>query len=68
MLVALADGPQGAEVLLTKRSMSVGTHQGQVSFPGGRVDDGESVLDAAVREAHEEVGLDSRRRRIRSPS
>jgi 8-oxo-dGTP pyrophosphatase MutT (NUDIX family) len=59
VLVALAEGPRGAEVLLTKRSMSVGTHQGQVSFPGGRVDDGESIVAAAIREAHEEVGLDS---------
>jgi 8-oxo-dGTP pyrophosphatase MutT (NUDIX family) len=57
VLVALADGRRGAEVLLTRRSMTVGTHQGQVSFPGGRVDDGESVLVAAIREAHEEVGL-----------
>ncbi len=59
VLVALSDGPQGAEVLLTKRSMSVGTHQGQISFPGGRVDDGETIVQAAVREAYEEVGLDS---------
>ena len=59
VLVALSDGPQGAEVLLTKRSMSVGTHQGQISFPGGRVDDGETIVQAAIREAYEEVGLDS---------
>jgi 8-oxo-dGTP pyrophosphatase MutT (NUDIX family) len=59
VLVALSDGPRGAEVLLTKRSMSVGTHQGQISFPGGRVDDGETMVQAAIREAHEEVGLDS---------
>ena len=59
VLVALSDGPQGAEVLLTKRSMSVGTHQGQISFPGGRVDDGETIVQAAIREAYEEVGLES---------
>lgn len=57
VLVALADGPDGAEVLLTRRSMAVGSHRGQVSFPGGRLDDGETPLAAALREAHEEVGL-----------
>jgi len=58
VLVAVADGEHGAEVLLTRRSMLVGSHKGQVSFPGGRIDEGERVVDAAVREAHEEVGLD----------
>ncbi len=58
VLVALIDGPTGAEVLLTRRSMEMRHHRGEVSFPGGRLDPGETPLDTALREAHEEVGLD----------
>jgi 8-oxo-dGTP pyrophosphatase MutT (NUDIX family) len=57
VLVLLADGPDGAEVLLTRRSMQLSTHRGEVSFPGGRVDPGETYEQAALREAFEEVGL-----------
>jgi 8-oxo-dGTP pyrophosphatase MutT (NUDIX family) len=46
-----------AAVLLTKRSMALPDHPGQVSLPGGAVDPGESIEDAALREAEEEVGL-----------
>ncbi|MCE9622273.1 MAG: CoA pyrophosphatase [Actinomycetia bacterium] len=59
VLIVLADGPNGAEVLLTRRSMSVSSHRGDVCFPGGRLDAGEDSLTAALREAHEEVGLAS---------
>jgi 8-oxo-dGTP pyrophosphatase MutT (NUDIX family) len=58
VLIALADGDQGPEVLLTKRSMELRHHRGEISFPGGRMDPGETPLDTALREAHEEVGLD----------
>ncbi|MCU0259886.1 MAG: CoA pyrophosphatase [Ilumatobacteraceae bacterium] len=58
VLVAIADGPAGAEVLLTKRSMALRHHRGEVSFPGGRMDPHESPVDTALREAWEEVGLD----------
>ena len=58
VLLVIVDGVDGAEVLLTRRSMSMRTHRGEVSFPGGRVDEGETPVQAAVREAHEEVGLD----------
>lgn len=57
VLVALADGPDGAEVLLTRRSESLSSHRGEISFPGGRVDADEDIVTAARREAHEEVGL-----------
>ena len=58
VLVALVDGPAGAEVLLTRRSQTLTSHRGEISFPGGRVDPGETFEAAALREAHEEVALD----------
>jgi 8-oxo-dGTP pyrophosphatase MutT (NUDIX family) len=60
VLVLLADGPDGAEVLLTRRSEALPSHRGEVSFPGGRIDAGESIEAAALREAEEEVALDPR--------
>ncbi|ADV67174.1 NUDIX hydrolase [Deinococcus maricopensis] len=45
-------------VLLTVRSSDLPTHRGQIAFPGGRLEEGESVVRAALREADEEVGLD----------
>jgi 8-oxo-dGTP pyrophosphatase MutT (NUDIX family) len=47
-------------VLLTLRSSRLTAHGGQVSFPGGRIEAGETPEAAAVREAAEEVGLDPR--------
>ncbi|MFM7126115.1 MAG: NUDIX hydrolase [Actinomycetota bacterium] len=57
VMVLLADGPQGAEVLLTRRSSAMTNHRGEISFPGGRADEGESIVDAARRETFEEVGI-----------
>ncbi len=53
----LAQGSSGAEILLTRRSQTLTNHRGEISFPGGRVDEGESIVDAAVRETWEEVGI-----------
>jgi len=58
VLVALFDRGQGAEVLLTRRAWHLSSHRGEVSFPGGRTDPGETPVEAALREAHEEVQLD----------
>jgi 8-oxo-dGTP pyrophosphatase MutT (NUDIX family) len=58
VLIVLAEGERGAEVLLTRRSMSLRNHRGEISFPGGRMDPGETPVETALREAHEEVGLD----------
>ena len=57
VLVVLADGPHGVEVLLTKRAPHLRNHAGEISFPGGRLEPGETPMQAAVREAHEEVAL-----------
>lgn len=46
------------DVLLTQRAQTLRSHPGQPAFPGGAVDDGESVEQAALREAAEETGLD----------
>jgi 8-oxo-dGTP pyrophosphatase MutT (NUDIX family) len=55
LLIYPADGRP--VILLTKRSSALPNHAGQVSLPGGAIDPGESLEDAALREAHEEVGL-----------
>lgn len=58
----LEAGAAGPSVLLTERAAHLGSHPGQVSFPGGRVDPGDAdETAAAVREAHEEVALDPAR-------
>lgn len=45
-------------LILTVRRDDMRTHAGQVAFPGGRIDPGESAIEAALREAHEELLLD----------
>jgi len=45
------------ELLLTERNHHMRSHPGQVSFPGGSLDEGETPVEAALREAHEEIGL-----------
>ena len=58
VLVGIVTGPAPG-VLLTKRAAGLRNHSGQVSFPGGRIDSGDSgPVAAALREAEEEVGLD----------
>jgi len=57
VLVAITDRPEPG-VLLTVRRDDMRTHAGQIAFPGGRLDAGESAVDAALREAQEEVLLD----------
>ena len=58
VLVALFEEAGEARVLLTVRSSRLRSHQGEVAFPGGKLDPGETVDDGARREADEEVGLD----------
>lgn len=62
VLVPLFEKDAAIHVLLTRRRADLRRHAGQISFPGGRVEPGDaSTLDAALREAEEEVGLDPRR-------
>jgi 8-oxo-dGTP pyrophosphatase MutT (NUDIX family) len=57
VLIGLIDRPEGTTVLLTERATHLRSHSGQVAFPGGKIDPGEDALEAALREAEEEVGL-----------
>ncbi len=59
VLIPIVQRPEGATVLLTRRSDNMRSHTGQVAFPGGRFDPGEGPVEAALREAWEEVGLES---------
>ena len=59
VLVGLVPRDNGLRVLLTRRTDSLRHHAGQVSFPGGRIEaDDRDVTAAALREAHEEIGLE----------
>lgn len=59
VLVPVIARPEGASVLLTRRADHLASHAGQIAFPGGRLEAGETAVDAALREAFEEVALDS---------
>ncbi|MCR9174596.1 MAG: CoA pyrophosphatase [Alphaproteobacteria bacterium] len=59
VLVPIVAREDGLSLLLTKRSETLSVHKGQVSFPGGRVEDQDlNVVDTALRETEEEIGLD----------
>jgi 8-oxo-dGTP pyrophosphatase MutT (NUDIX family) len=60
VLVPIIDRPGGLTVLLTLRASDLRAHSGQVAFPGGKVDTGETPHAAALREAQEEIGLEAR--------
>lgn len=59
VLCALFEEDGQAHVVLTRRSSELRSHTHQVAFPGGRIDEGEAPLQAALREAWEEVRLDT---------
>lgn len=58
VLIVLHDAPGGPEALFTKRAQHLRNHRGEISFPGGRMEPGETPAEAALREAWEEVALD----------
>jgi len=51
------DPAERLHVVFTKRRSDLRRHAGEISFPGGRRDDGETLQETALREAFEEVGL-----------
>ena len=57
VLAPVVESPDPS-LIFTVRSDALSRHPGEVSFPGGLVDEGESLADAARREAFEEIGLD----------
>lgn len=59
VLVLFGEGPHGPDLLLIERSAHLRSHAGQPAFPGGGIDpDDEGPVAAALREAHEETGLE----------
>ena len=58
VLVPLVVEPE-PHLILTVRTAHLPTHKGQISFPGGSLHDLETPIEAALREASEEIGLDS---------
>jgi 8-oxo-dGTP pyrophosphatase MutT (NUDIX family) len=60
VLLPIVDRPGGLSVLLTLRATHLRAHSGQVAFPGGKIDPGETPYEAALREADEEIGLHER--------
>ncbi len=59
VLVPILASAADPRLVFTKRTDSLSRHAGEISFPGGLVDPGEPLRDAALREAEEELGLAS---------
>jgi 8-oxo-dGTP pyrophosphatase MutT (NUDIX family) len=59
VLIPMIDAGHGLDVIYTLRSETVSSHQGQVSFPGGKRSAGDQDLETtALRETHEEIGVE----------
>ncbi|MEL6771973.1 MAG: CoA pyrophosphatase [Bacteroidota bacterium] len=57
LMLLYNDAGGHARFVLTQRPETMRDHSGQISFPGGRIEDGETALGAALRETEEEVGV-----------
>jgi 8-oxo-dGTP pyrophosphatase MutT (NUDIX family) len=57
VLVPMHGWPDNPGLVFTERRSDLKRHAGEISFPGGRRDEGEELLDTALREAEEEIGL-----------
>jgi 8-oxo-dGTP pyrophosphatase MutT (NUDIX family) len=61
VLVLIGAGARGPEILFIERASTLRTHAGQIAFPGGAADGSDvDLVDTALREAEEEVGIDRR--------
>ena len=61
VLIAIIEDGDGYGVLFSRRSQNLAAHSGQIAFPGGAVEQGESLEAAALRESEEEVGIPASR-------
>jgi 8-oxo-dGTP pyrophosphatase MutT (NUDIX family) len=59
VLVPVFEDDGSAWLVLTRRAQHLRAHKGEVAFPGGRQDDNETLMEAALRETREEIGLDT---------
>ncbi len=57
-LIVADDGVGNAALVLTRRAAKLKDHAGQWALPGGRMEAGETPIEAALREAHEEINLE----------
>lgn len=57
VLVPMHGWPDAPGLVFTERRADLRSHAGEISFPGGRRDEGEELLETALREAEEEIGL-----------
>jgi 8-oxo-dGTP pyrophosphatase MutT (NUDIX family) len=57
VLVPMHGWPDNPGLILTERRSDLNRHAGEISFPGGRRDEGEELIETALREAEEEIGL-----------
>lgn len=58
VLILFGEGPDGPDLLIIERAAEMRSHAGQPAFPGGMLDPGETPVQAAIREAEEETGVD----------
>jgi len=56
--LTVVDSRHGASFLLTRRTATLNAHSRQFALPGGRLDPGENAVEAALRELHEEMGVE----------
>ena len=56
--LTVVDSRHGASFLLTRRTATLNAHSRQFALPGGRLDPGENAIEAALRELHEEMGVE----------